>query len=152
MVLSYIEFEDQTKISADSTTVFKTLLDVNSWGKWWKGHPAKIRGDEKLAKEGSIVDAKIQGYIPITLSMTARITEIVTDQSIKEEWFEGDLVGTGDWTIKPVNGRTLVRFHMKVRPNRFLVTLLSKFMSPKQVFIKIMRSAFTGLHSYVKQP
>ena len=86
-----------------------------------------------------------QGYAPITINLTARVTEIVENSYIKEEWFEGDLVGTGEWTLEPYNGKTLVRFHMKVRPNRLLITFLSKFVNSKKIFLRVMESAFKGL-------
>jgi len=144
------EFAEQAEIEVDTSEVFKALLDMNKWSVWWPGHVNKIRGDDRVIQNGSVVDIKVKGYSPITISFIAKIIDLVENQSIKAEW-SGDLVGLTEWTLEAINGKTLVGFHIKARSNRLLITLFSIFLNPTKIFSKIMQSGFEGLQHYLEK-
>ena len=121
---------------------------MNLWSTWWPGHPTKIRGPETIIQKGSIVDVQVKGYAPITINLTATIIEIIENQSIIEAW-TGDLVGQATWTLKPINGKTHVQFHINAHSNRFLISFFSVLMSPEKVMSNVMQAGFKGLNEYL---
>lgn len=141
---------DEAVIDADVSIVFKTMLDANNYSNWWMPHvEEKIRRKEKVLRKGTIVDIKVHRIG--TLTFAGEIVDILDNKSIKLEYFEGDFLGSCEYTFEPINGKTRIKFRWRVRSNRLLLTLLSLF-APKSVpkgHSEVMQLGFKGLNDYL---
>jgi hypothetical protein len=81
----------------------------------------KLRGDKKILQKGSVLDFKIHRFG--TPTFTGRITDIIENQKIKMDFFEGDFIGAGEYTFEPVNGKTKIKFRWTAKSNKFLIAL-----------------------------
>ena len=149
--MAEIDVVDEAIIDADPTTVYEALLDeVKGSTNWWMPHwEATPRGDTSAGQVGGIVDITVRHAG--TTRFTAKTTEVIENQLIRVEFVEGDLVGEGEWTFEPENGRTRIRFRWKVRPNRLLPKLMSRFIDIGKVHSEVMQAGFEGLSEYLKQ-
>ena len=79
---------DEAIIDADSSAVFKALLDsyagISSW--WMPYFDTKLRGDEKTIQKGSVFDITVRHRR--TSKFAGRIMEIVENKLIKYEYLE----------------------------------------------------------------
>ena len=109
-------------IDSEVSRVFQAFLDTNSYSEWKMPHMEEnMRGDNKILQKGSVLDFKIHRFG--TPTFTGRITSIIENQNIKMDFFEGDFLGTGEYTFKPFNGKTRIIFRWTVKSNKFFITL-----------------------------
>lgn len=135
-------------IDAGLAMVFPVFLDASSYSEWkMPDVEERIRGGRGVLQEGCVFDFKINRFG--TLTFAGRVTDIVDYRTIKIEFFEGDFVGTGEYTFEPINGRTRIRCHWTVRPNKLLVSLFSRFVSVPEILVGVMQSCFERLNSYL---
>ena len=81
----------------------------------------------------------------------ARVTEFVKDKSLNEEFFEGDYIGTGEWTFEPLDGKTKVRFRWKVKTNGLLLTLAALFIDIGKRHSELVQELFKAWNRYLSQ-
>jgi len=150
--MSNYDVTDNAVIDADVSIVFKAMLDVNNYSKWWMPHvEEKIRGGEKVLRKESVVDIKVHRIG--TLAFAGKIVDIIDNKSIKLEYFEGDFLGPCEYIFEPINGKTRIKFRWKVGLNRFSLRMLSIF-APKAIprgHSEVMKLGFKGLNDYLTQ-
>ena len=135
-------------IDADVTMVFPVFLDASSYSEWKTPYVEEtIRGDKQVLQKGSVLDFKINRFG--TPAYTGRITDIVDYRAIKIEFFEGDFVGTGEYTFEPIDGKTRIKFHWTVKPNKLLISLFSRFANVPELLTEVMESSFEGLNRFL---
>ncbi len=61
---------------------------------------------------------------------------------LTEEFFEGDYIGTGEWTFEPLDGKTKVRFRWKVKTNGLLLTLAAVFIDIGKRHSEVVQELF----------
>jgi ribosome-associated toxin RatA of RatAB toxin-antitoxin module len=98
---------------------------------------------------GAILDITV--HHAGTTRFAAKTTEIIENQLIRVEFVEGDFVGEGKWTFDPENGRTKIWFRWKVRPNRLLTRVISRFIDIGKLHSEVTQAGFEGLNEYLKQ-
>ena len=91
---------DEGLIDADSSTVFKAYMDefmgfTHWWMPYWESKP---RGNDSIVQKGGVCDIKVNHKG--TAKFAARVTEFVKDRLVNVEFFEGDFIGTGEWTFE----------------------------------------------------
>jgi uncharacterized protein YndB with AHSA1/START domain len=149
--MAEIDVVDEAIIDADPATVYKALInEVKGSTHWWMPYwESKPRGDITVGQVGAITD--ITAHSAGTTKFTVKTTEIIENKLIRVEFVEGDFLGDGEWTLVPENGKTKIRFRWKVRPNRFLTKLMSRFVNIGKIHSKVMQAGFEGLNKYLKQ-
>jgi hypothetical protein len=70
---------------------------------------------------------------------------------LNEEFFEGDFIGTGEWTFEPLDGKTKARLRWKVKTNRLLLTLGALFIDIGKRHSEVMQQLFKAWNRYVSQ-
>jgi len=135
-------------IDAGVAMVFPVFLDTSSYSEWkMPDVEERIRGGREVLQEGCVLDFKIHRFG--TPTFTGRVTDIVDYKTIRMEFFEGDFVGTGEYTFEPINGKTRIRFHWTVRPNKLLISLFSRFVNVPEILTEAMQSCFEGLNRFL---
>ena len=142
---------DEGIIDADCSTVFKAYTDelggiTHLWMPLWESKP---RGDDIIVKKGTVADIVV--HYKGTTKIAARVTEFVKDKLLNEEFFEGDLIGTGEWTFEPFDGKTKVRFRFKVKTNSLLFTLGALRIDIGKRHSEVVKELFKIWNSYLSQ-
>lgn len=125
--MARIDVVDEGIIDADCSTVFKAYTDefggfTHLWMPLWESKP---RGDIAIVQKGTVAD--ITANWKGTTKFAMKVTELVKDKLFIEELFEGDFIGTGEWTFEPLDGKTKVRFRWKAKTNSLSLTLAARF-------------------------
>ena len=110
---------------------------------------SKPRVNEKVVQVGAVTDITV--HRPGTPKFSARVTEFVEKELVKAEFFEGDLLGTGEWPFEQIDGKTKVRFRWNVVPERLLFRLISPFVNIGKVHSGVMKEGFKALNRYLSQ-
>ncbi len=149
--MARIDVVDEGIIDADCSTVFKAYTDelggiTHLWMPLWESKP---RGEDITVQKGTVTD--ITTHYMGTTKLTVRVTEFVKDKSLIEELFEGDYIGTGEWTFEPLDGKTKVRFRWKVNTNRLLLTLAAPFIDIGKRHSELVQELFKAWNRYLSQ-
>ena len=147
-----IDVVDEAIIEADPSVVFELMMDELSGAKkWWMPHwEAEPRGNVPLRQIGGMIDITVHRIG--TSRWAARTVEIVNDRLIKLENFEGDFIGSEEFTFEPLDGKTKVKSRWIVEPNRMLLSLFYPLIP--RIHSNVMRKGYAALNDYLneKQP
>ena len=142
---------DEGLIDAGCSTVFKAYTDefiglTHWWMPYWESKP---RGDDTIVQKGAVGDIKVNHKG--TAKFAARVTEFVKDRLVNIDFFEGDFIGTGEWTFEPLDGKTKVRFQWKVKTNGLALTLVDLFINIGKQHSEVVQEGFKALNRYLSQ-
>jgi uncharacterized protein YndB with AHSA1/START domain len=138
-------------VEADPQRVFQAFLDeCMGKSRWWMPHmELSLRGGEKRIDKGSVIDHVVHGRG--SPKFAGRVVDVIENSSMLVEYFEGDFLGTGEWTFEAMNGKTRVRYRWKVRSNRLIISILAPFIGVVQSQLKVMEAGFEGMNNYLKE-
>jgi len=117
------EFADEWDVAAPREAVFAAIADARSYPTWWKPVYLGVEADGELAV-GHESRQHFKGRLPYHLRTRSRITRLEPPYAIGAE-VEGDLRGTGLWTLTETAAGTHVRFDWRVHADRPLLRLLT---------------------------
>ena len=149
--MARIDVVDEGVIDADCSKVFKAYTDefggvTHLWMPLWESKP---RGDDIIVQKGTVADITV--HYKGTTKLAARVTEFVKDKLLTEEFFEGDYIGTGEWTFEPLDGKTKVRFRWKVKTNGLLLTLAALFIDIGKRHSEVVQELFKAWNRHLSQ-
>ena len=146
-----IDVVDEAVIDADSAVVFQALVDeMTGKADWWSPHlTTRMRGETPASQAGAVFDITV--HRPGTPRFTEKTIEVAENKLYRVEYVDGDFKGEGIWTLEPLGDRTLLRFRWRVRPQRWLLRMLSRFMDIGKMHSEVMKRGFEGLNQYVRQ-
>lgn len=121
-------FIDEWAVDAPAQAVFEALADSTTYPAWWRPTYLAAQADGPL-RVGQVSRQRFKGKLPYTLSTTSRITRMEAPREFEVE-VEGDLRGTGIWTLTPVEGKVHVRFDWRVHADRLLIRALTPILRP----------------------
>jgi mannose-6-phosphate isomerase-like protein (cupin superfamily)/uncharacterized protein YndB with AHSA1/START domain len=121
-------FVDEWDIAAPRESVFAAIADARSYPDWWK--PVYIDVESEGEPEvGKMSRQHFKGRLPYHLRTRSRITRLTSPHAIGAE-VDGDLRGTGLWTLTEIEGGTHVRFDWQVHADRALLRVLTPVLRP----------------------
>jgi quercetin dioxygenase-like cupin family protein len=116
-------FVDEWDVQAPPEDVFDTLADGTTYPDWWKPVYLDVRTD------GEYTHQHFKGRLPYHLRTRTRTTHAERPCTLQGET-DGDLRGTGLWTLTPTTTGTHVRFDWRVNADRRLLRILSPLLRP----------------------
>ena len=116
-------FEDEWDVAAPREVVFAAISDARSYPAWWKPVYIEVDADGEPAV-GKESRQHFKGRLPYHLRTRSRITRLEPPHVIGAD-VDGDLRGTGLWTLTEIEGGTHVRFDWRVHADRLLLRLLT---------------------------
>jgi hypothetical protein len=122
------EFVDEWDVHAPPDAVFAVLADATSYPAWWRPVYKEVTSDGQ-AGVGNITRQHFKGRLPYHLRTVTRTTVHDPPRVLQGE-VEGDLRGTGRWTLTPTAEGTHVRFDWTVYADRRLLRLLTPLLRP----------------------
>jgi uncharacterized protein YndB with AHSA1/START domain/quercetin dioxygenase-like cupin family protein len=121
-------FVDEWDVSAPPEAVFDAIADARTYPQWWR--PVYIDVDaDGPAELGKQSRQHFKGRLPYHLNTRSTVTAIDAPRSVTAE-VDGDLRGTGTWTLTPTASGTHVRFDWQVHADRRLLRLLTPLLRP----------------------
>jgi uncharacterized protein YndB with AHSA1/START domain/quercetin dioxygenase-like cupin family protein len=121
-------FVDEWDVAAPPEAVFSALADARTYPVWWSPVYIDVESDgpAELGKESR---QHFKGRLPYHLNTRSVITRLEPPRTITAE-VDGDLRGTGTWTLTPIANGTHVRFDWQVHADRKLLRLLTPLLRP----------------------
>jgi len=151
--MTRIDAFDEAVIDSPPMVVYKAILNEGAGvTHWWMPHwESKPRGEPPFDREGAIFDITVHGKNrSLDTRFSGKITKIVEAKLVQLK-FEGDFVGTGEYTFEPTDGKTKVQYRWNVRPKRLSFVLLSPFVDMGKRHSQVMQKGFEALNSYLSK-
>ena len=116
-------FVDEWDVAAPVESVFDAIADARSYPTWWE--PVYLDVESEGEPEvGKVSRQHFKGRLPYHLHTRSVITRLEPPHVIGAE-VDGDLRGTGLWTLTATEDGTHVRFDWRVHADRPLLKLLT---------------------------
>jgi mannose-6-phosphate isomerase-like protein (cupin superfamily)/uncharacterized protein YndB with AHSA1/START domain len=121
-------FVDEWDVVAPPEAVFTAISDGRTYPVWWTPVYIDVDADgpAELGKESR---QHFKGRLPYHLHTRSVITALDPPRTITAE-VDGDLRGTGTWTLTPTAAGTHVRFDWQVHADRRLLRALTPVLRP----------------------
>jgi uncharacterized protein YndB with AHSA1/START domain len=116
-------FVDEWEVDASVESVFAAIADARSYPTWWKPVYLDVESEGEPAV-GKASRQHFKGRLPYHLRTRSVITRLEPPHVIGAE-VDGDLRGTGLWTLTETDRGTHVRFDWRVYADRPLLKLLT---------------------------
>jgi uncharacterized protein YndB with AHSA1/START domain len=127
MAREYV-FRDEWDVDAPQAAVFDALADARTYPEWWTPTYREVEADGPPGV-GRVSRQKFSGKLPYTLSTRSEIVRYEPPNEFQVE-VDGDLRGTGVWTLTPSDSGCHVRFDWSVHADRPLLRYLTPVLRP----------------------
>jgi quercetin dioxygenase-like cupin family protein len=122
-------FVDEWDVAAPVDAVHAAVGDAGTYPDWWRPTYLDVR-TEGESGVGHVAHHHFRGPLPYTLRATTRTVRHEPPHLV-ETTVEGDLRGTGIWTLTPTPaGGTHVRFDWRVAADRPFLRVLTPVLRP----------------------
>lgn len=121
-------FVDEWDVEAPPEAVFAAISNARSYPQWWRPVYIEVEADGPV-EIGKTSIQHFKGRLPYHLRTRSTITALDPGRSLTVE-VEGDLRGSGVWTLTPVGEGTHVRFDWQVHADRKLLRILTPILRP----------------------
>jgi uncharacterized protein YndB with AHSA1/START domain/quercetin dioxygenase-like cupin family protein len=121
-------FVDQWEVAAPPEAVFDAVADARSYPEWWRPVYLDVESDgpPELGKQSR---QHFKGRLPYHLRTRSVIVALDPPRTVTAD-VEGDLRGSGTWTLTPTPRGTHVRFDWQVNADRRLLRVLTPVLRP----------------------
>ena len=133
-------FVTEWRLEAPQDRVYEAIHDTLAWPDWWPAVKAveEIRPATARNGIGSVRRYTFKGSLPYTLSFDLTVERIEPPTTLAGR-ADGELEGTGVWTLREEDGVTFVRYDWNIRTNRWWMNLLAP----------VARGVFKRNHDFV---
>ncbi len=121
-------FVDEWDVAAPAEAVFDALADARTYPEWWKPVYETVEADGPPAV-GHVSRQHFKGRLPYHLDTTSKVVRLEPPHIVAGD-VEGDLRGSGIWTVTPGEGTTHVRFDWTVYADKPLLKALTPLLRP----------------------
>jgi len=135
--------------------VWRELNNIEAWPLWWRSYQkAAIRGEQKSIEVGTIVDNRVKGSLPYSLTYDTQITQW-EPPALLELKSTGDLVGNGKFMLEARDDGTAVTFYWDVGTSNAVFNLLAKLPFIRRFMEKnhgvVMDDGYRGLRARIEK-
>ncbi len=150
--MAKVDVTDEAIIDSPPPTVYKTLLnELSGITQWWLPDlQCKSRDGNLVNYEGAIFDATIHPESRMRVKVSTKITKLIEPKSIDLEYL-GDFIGTGKYTLEPIEGKTKLKFRFNVKTNKLLISLLAPLVNLPKAHSEVMQFGFKACNNYLTQ-
>ena len=139
--MSQIKAHDEITIKASVEEVWKVLIDVPNYNKWWP----KAVNLKVLKFDGEIVGTEFNASPLGGKSFACRVVSIIPDKEIKLNYFNGIYRGTGCWKIEGKDGILKVSYTVDLEIVDKSIAFLSRLISIPRLHSMIFKKILNNL-------
>ena len=146
------DFVDEWDVAAPVEAVHDAVGDAGTYPDWWRPTYIDVR-TEGESGVGHVAHHHFRGPLPYTLRATTTTVRHEPPHLV-ETAVDGDLRGTGIWTLTPTpSGGTHVRFDWRVAADRPFLRVLTPVLRPlfRWNHSWAIKRAQAGLEPYARQ-
>lgn len=141
-----IQAMDTIHIQAPAGAVWRVLVDVGNYPKWW---PRSL-GVRLLSAGPGPVGCELEIRPSGGRPFRCRVEEVRDLESIRLRYYGGFIEGTGEWRIQPNGEQTQVRYALDVVARGWLVAAVGKIVNLAGVHSRLMKTVLQGLENVVR--
>jgi uncharacterized protein YndB with AHSA1/START domain len=127
MASEYV-FVDEWDVRAPVDAVFDALADARTYPRWWATTYQQVEADGP-PQLGRVSHQRFKAKLPYTLTTRSRIAAYDPPRQFQVE-VDGDLRGTGIWTLTPRDDAVHVHFDWRVHADRPLLRYPTPLLRP----------------------
>jgi quercetin dioxygenase-like cupin family protein/uncharacterized protein YndB with AHSA1/START domain len=148
---SEYEFVDEWDVAAPVEAVYTAVGDAGTYPNWWRPTYLDVRTEGEPGV-GHVAHHHFRGPLPYTLRATTTTVRHEPPHRV-ETAVDGDLRGTGIWTLTPTPAGTHVRFDWRVAADRPFLRVLTPVLRPLFRWNHgwAIKRAQAGLEPYARQ-
>ena len=146
--MASISVIDEAYIQAPPATVYAVITDYAYMNSWFAQCACTVESDAPIA-EGTLVHHAV-GEKRVLTRFTRRIDKIQQNQRIEESYIDGDLIGTGVWTLTPEGYGTRLAFDCCVKGNS-LMSNFGLWLTGSKMHSKFYQDLFSALNAHLAQ-
>jgi ribosome-associated toxin RatA of RatAB toxin-antitoxin module len=139
--MSQIKANDEITIKTSVEQVWKILIDVPNYNKWWP----KAVNLKVLKFDGEIVGTEFKASPLGGKSFACRVISIVPDKEIKLDYYDGIYRGTGYWKIEGKDGILKVSYTVDLEIVDKSIAFLSWIISIPRLHSMIFKKILNNL-------
>jgi len=148
--LASYSFVTVWRLEAPIERVYDAIRDSLAWPSWWDAVTAveeRAAGDPTTGI-GNVRRYTFKGALPYSLAFDLRVERVDAPRVLAGR-ADGELAGTGVWTLSEEGGTTIARYDWNVRTTRWWMNLLAPLAAPvfKRNHDFVMNSGARGLCS-----
>ncbi len=122
-------FVDEWDVGAPAEAVFDALADARTYPEWWTPVYERVEANGPPAV-GHVSKQHFKGRLPYHLDTTSKVVRLEPPHIVAGD-VEGDLRGSGIWTVTPNgDGTTHVRFDWTVYADKPVLKVLTPALRP----------------------
>lgn len=144
--MASISVIDEAYIDAAPVAVYAVITDYANMNNWFVQCKCTLAAGDTI-HEGSLVHHEV-GEKRVLTRFTRRIDKMEQNVRIEESYIEGDLIGTGVWTLTPEGDGTRLAFDCRVKGN----SLMSNFgllLTGSKMHSKFYQDLFAALNAHL---
>ncbi|MDX1520958.1 MAG: SRPBCC family protein [Anaerolineae bacterium] len=124
-------FLDKWFIPHPVEQVWPHILNAAAYPGWWGEVYDRVEPLDDLPPDrvGAKSDVLAHGRLPYQIHFVAEVTQVEAPYVLGLK-AEGDLTGTGLWTLSDVEGGTAIAFEWIVRADKVLLRVFSPILKP----------------------
>ncbi|GAA1848200.1 SRPBCC family protein [Brevibacterium marinum] len=138
---AYFHFENRWRVNASAADVWTVLTEIRSWPQWWPGLSMAVPIDDTLVP-GSRADIQVDSPIGLKLRFGIELEDADPPNSVSF-FADGDLRGTGTWSVQQTGPITTILFVWCVTTRRRSIRMMRPVAS--RMHSGVMRAGQQGL-------
>jgi ribosome-associated toxin RatA of RatAB toxin-antitoxin module len=141
-----IKAYDETTIKTSVEDVWKVLVDIPRYPKWWP----KVVNLKILKLTNELIGTEFEARPLGGKSFSCRVVSIVPKKEIKLNYFEGIYRGYGIWKLERKEKSVTVSYSVELEIIDNSIALLSRIISITKLHSMIFKRILNGLTQQVK--
>jgi len=140
-----IKAQDEIVLRTSIEEVWKILIDVPNYNKWWP----KVVNLKVLKFDGELIGTEFKASPLGGKSFTCRVISINPNKEIKLNYFDGIYRGTGYWKIEGKDGILKVSYTVDLEIVDKSIAFLSRLISIPRFHSMIFKKILNNLESKI---
>ena len=141
-----IEAHDEIKLKSPVEDIWKVLIDIPNYNKWWpKSVNLKILNYKK-----ELVGTEFQANPLGGKSFSCRVVSILPMKEIRLDYFKGIYKGEGVWKIERMDGLVQVSYSVDLEITDKSIAFLSRIIPIPKLHSIIFKRILKGLEKKVR--
>jgi ribosome-associated toxin RatA of RatAB toxin-antitoxin module len=140
-----IKASDKITLEHSSDDIWKVLIDIPSYYKWWPSQVKIEVYDYSNDIVGTIFVVRPLGG----QSFSCRIKSIEENKEIRLEYYDGLYRGVGFWNLESYNSATVVSYTVDLEIFNKFVVALSYILPISKIHSWVFKNIFNGLKRYL---